>query len=406
MRITQSSPAFWRANIALFLSAFSVFALLYSVQPLLPLFSAEFALDAGQSSLSLSVTTFVLAFAMVLASWLADRWGRRELMTVCLLLSGLIGLAIAFVPHWGSIVALRALLGLSLSGVPAVAMVYLSEEMEPEAFGFSMGLYIGGNAIGGMAGRLLVGILADYVSWRFALGALGCLVLVNCLAFRALLPVPRHSHRQRMNAGAFIAAIAASFRDAGLRLLFLEALLLMGAFVTLYNYTGFRLLQPPYSLSQTAISFIFVIYLVGTGSSAWMGALAGRLGRRKVLWLMTLVMGAGLALTCTSSVFLIIAGLAITTFGFFGGHSIASSWVGRRARSARAQASALYLFFYYTGSSILGTAGGFAWTHLGWGGVVLVSGGAILLAFLLSVRLFFLPPLPVPETPVGEPPAL
>ncbi|WP_445678611.1 MFS transporter [Radicibacter daui] len=406
MRITQSSPAFWRANIALFLSAFSVFALLYSVQPLLPVFSAEFALNAGQSSLSLSVTTGVLAFAMVLASWLADRWGRRELMTVCLLLSGLIGLAIAFIPHWGSIVALRALLGLSLSGVPAVAMVYLSEEMAPEAFGFSMGLYIGGNAIGGMAGRLLIGILSDYISWRFALGALGLLVLVNCAAFWWLLPPPRHSHRQRMNAGAFLAAVGASFRDRGLRLLFAEALLLMGAFVTLYNYTGFRLTQAPYSLSQTAVSFIFVIYLVGTGSSAWMGALAGRLGRRKVLWLMTLVMALGLALTCLPHVTTVIAGLAVTTFGFFGGHSIASSWVGRRARSARAQASALYLFFYYAGSSILGTAGGFAWTGMGWAGVVAVSGGAILAAFLISVRLFFLPPLAIPETPVEEPQAL
>ncbi|HTN63872.1 MAG TPA: MFS transporter, partial [Devosia sp.] len=158
--IRRGTPAFIRANIAFFLSAFAIFASLYSVQPLLPIFADEFALDAGAASLALSTTTATLAIALLLASWVADRLGRKTLMVWAILLTAVLGLLLPFAPNWGALLAIRTLMGLTLSGLPAVAMVYLAEEMDPDALGFSMGLYIGGTAMGGMAGRLLAGILA------------------------------------------------------------------------------------------------------------------------------------------------------------------------------------------------------------------------------------------------------
>jgi len=77
--------------------------------------------------------------------------------------------------------------------------------------------------------------------------------------------------------------------------LFTEGFLLMGSFVTIYNYIGYRLVAPPYNLSQTEVGLIFIVYLVGIVSSALVGDLAGRMGRRKVLWAMILVMLAGSA---------------------------------------------------------------------------------------------------------------
>ena len=51
-----------------------------------------------------------------------------------------------------------------------------------------------------------------------------------------------------------------------------------------------------------------------------------------------------------------------------------SSWVGRRAGSAKAQATSMYLFAYYLGSSIAGAAGGLCYAASGWPGVVVVRG--------------------------------
>ncbi|MBW4976563.1 hypothetical protein KZZ08_23465, partial [Roseovarius mucosus] len=77
------------------------------------------------------------------------------------------------------------------------------------------------------------------------------------------------------------------FRDAGLPWLFAEAFLLMGGFVCIYNYIGFRLLEPPYALSQAVIGLIFSVYLAGMVSSPVTGELASRFGRRRVLWVAT-----------------------------------------------------------------------------------------------------------------------
>ena len=136
--IRRGTQAFVRANIAFFLSAFAIFASLYSVQPLLPILAAEFGLNAGTSSLALSSTTATLALALLLASWVSDRLGRRTLMVWAILLTAGLGLVLPFAPNWSTLLVIRTLMGLTLSGLPAVAMVYLAEEMDPEALGFSM----------------------------------------------------------------------------------------------------------------------------------------------------------------------------------------------------------------------------------------------------------------------------
>ncbi|PAF19539.1 hypothetical protein [Terribacillus saccharophilus] len=79
---------------------------------------------------------------------------------------------------------------------------------------------------------------------------------------------------------------------------------------------------------------------------------------------------SGTLLTLAVPLVFVIAGIALFTFVFFASHSIASSLVGKRAASHKAQASSLYLFFYYTGSSIFGSLGGFFWSGSGRKGVV------------------------------------
>jgi len=401
--IARGSARFWRANIALFLSAFAIFASLYSVQPLLPIFAGEFGLDAAASSFSLSVTTATLAGALLLASWVADRLGRKTLMVGALLVTAALGMILPFVPNWPWLLAVRSGLGLSLSGLPAIAMVYLAEEMESDALGFSMGLYIGGTALGGMAGRLLVGIVADWTGWRFALELLGMTILVIALLFVWLLPTPQNSARTPLSGREFVFRLRLQFNDPGLPWLFATSFLLMGAFVTLYNYTGFRLSGAPYGMSHSAISLIFLVYAWGTVSSTYAGELSNRFGRRRVLLVTVAVMLGGLLLTLLPWVVAIIGGLAVVSVGFFAAHGIASAWVTRRAPVGRAQASALYLFFYYVGSSVLGTLGGYAWVAFGWPGVAGLTGMALVAALLVALRLSVLPPLPVAEKPVTPP---
>ncbi|MFC4527387.1 MFS transporter [Dyella halodurans] len=402
--IRHGTPIFRQTNLALFAAGLATFGLLYCTQPLMPEFSKDYGVSAATASLSLSLTTGVLAVAMLFAGGVSDAWGRKSVMAASLLSSAVLVLLTALVPDWHMLLILRTLLGLTLSGLPAVAMTYLSEEMHPESIGLGMGLYISGNAIGGMGGRLVAGVMADFFSWRVGVATVGTIGLIAGLVFWRSLPPSRHHMRQPLHLGALMGRFRLAFRDAGLPWLFAEGFLLLGAFVTIYNYIGYRLLAPPYGLSQAVVGTIFSVYLIGTFSSAWMGHLAGRLGRRKVLWTAFALMLFGVGLTMTRPLILIVAGIVAVTFGFFGGHSIASSWVGRRAGNAKAQASSMYLFSYYMGSSLAGASGGLFYASHGWNGVALFVAALVIAGLLIAWRLYFLPPLPGPPSPGTEPP--
>ncbi|WCK54054.1 MFS transporter [Aneurinibacillus sp. Ricciae_BoGa-3] len=391
--LQQGSPAFHKANYALFAGGFVTFAILYDVQPLMPIFSKEFNVSPAVGSLSLSATTCALAVSMLIVGSLSESWGRKPVMAISLLVSSILVMLTALSPSFMSLLGMRIIQGIVLAGLPAIAMAYLGEEVDPASLGVAMGLYISGNSIGGMAGRIITGSITDFFSWRIAMGSIGIISLACSLWFWFNLPASRNFKPKPLNLRNLFFSLLHHLRDPGLLCLYGISFLLMGSFVTLYNYIGFQLVEPPYRLSQTVVGWIFIVYLMGTFSSTWMGRLADKIGRRKVLWIGLLIMLAGACITLSPNLALKIAGIAIFTFGFFGSHSIASSWVGRRAKTEKAQASSLYLFFYYLGSSVAGTAGGFFWMHFGWPGVIGLICILLLLAFPLSKKLSSLPPL-------------
>jgi YNFM family putative membrane transporter len=403
--IRHGTPAFRRVNLGLFAVGVATFGLLYCVQPLMPEFSARYGVSEAQSALSLSLPTGVMAVALLFAGAVSDIWGRKRIMAASTLCSALLTLLTAVAPSWVSLLALRTLLGLTLSGLPAVAMTYLSEEVHAQSIGLGMGLYIGGSAVGGLGGRLLTGIVSDLFGWRWAMVVMGAVGLACAAVFSRSLPPSRRYVPQPLELGMLTRRFAGTFSDPGLPWLFAEGFVLLGAFVTVYNYIGYRLMAAPYGLSQAEVGLLFMVYLVGTFSSPFIGHLAGRLGRRKVLWIMFVVMLAGLGLTMSGSLMLIIGGLATITFGFFGGHSVVSSWVGRRAGNAKAQASSMYLFAYYLGSSLAGAAGGLFYAARGWTGVAGFVAMLLALGLLIAWRLYHLAPLAAaPSPPTAEPP--
>lgn len=385
--IARGTPQFIRVTLALFSAGLATFALLYCVQPLLPVLSQDFGISPATSSLSLSVSTVMLAFGLLFTGPLSDTIGRKNVMVVSLMLAALCTVICAFMTSWNGILIMRAMIGLSLSGVAAVAMSYLSEEIHPSVLAFSMGLYISGNSIGGMSGRLVSGVLTDYFPWRVAIGTIGVLALIAAITFWRILPESRHFRPGSLRPKTLLLNSKLHWRDAGLPLLFLQGFLLMGAFVTLFNYIGYRLLAPPYLLSQAVVGLLSVVYLTGSYSSPKAGALTARYGRGPVLSIAILVMLTGLGITALTPVFAIFGGMMLFTAGFFAAHSVASSWIGQRARRAKGQASSMYLFSYYLGSSLAGTLGGFFWHAFGWMGITVFLSALLLLALGVSLIL-------------------
>jgi YNFM family putative membrane transporter len=382
--IERGSNDYGKAISALFLGSFVTFASLYSTQPLIPLLAKQFHVSPASASLSLSLTTGALAVCMLIISIVSESKGRKPIMTVSLMLSSILSILAAFSPSFSLLLVIRALQGIVLAGFPAIAMVYVNEEFHPKNMGRVMGIYVGGSALGGLSGRLVVGWLTEKFSWHVALGVMGVIGILISLWFRRNLPDSHHFFPQRTNWRRLWSSFLRNLKDPALICLYGIGFLLMGGFVTLYNYIGYPLMAPPYDLSQTSVGLIFIVYLVGTFSSAWMGRLADRFQRSTVLWYGIGIMLLGAVLTINQHLVVKIIGVAFFTFGFFGSHSVVSSWVGKQAHRYKAQAMSLYLLFYYLGSSVMGTSGGLFWSRFGWDGVISMIGTMLLLALLLT----------------------
>ncbi|GLU35870.1 MFS transporter [Trinickia caryophylli] len=386
--VVRGSPAYWRISVALFAAGFATFSLLYCVQPLLPMFADEFGIGAAQSSLALSVSTGSLALSIFVVGAFSDRFRRRHLMFVSIALAAAFNLLAAALPTWNGILAARALEGLALGGVPAVAMAYLAEEIHPNALGLAMGVYVGGTAFGGMVGRVGMSVMSELFSWRSAMLTIGAIDLAVAVLFAALLPASRRFvARSTLNFVEQAALWRRHLADNRMRMLFAVGCLIMGVFVSVYNYAAFRLMAPPFALSAAQTGLIFGAYVFGIVSSSSAGALADRVGRGPVLLCGTLLTAAGLACSLAGELALVIVGIVTLTIGFFVTHAVASGWVGHCARVGRSHASALYLLAYYLGSSILGSASGWCWQTAGWTGVASFCAVLLTLCIIIAILL-------------------
>ncbi len=362
----------------------AAFGLLYATQAVLPSIGATFGVGPTIASLTVSCATGALALAILPMSSLAESFGRVRMMRSGLVTALVLAVGCALSTELWELLACRALMGVALGAVVAVAMGHLGDEVEPAKVSAAMGIYVAGNTIGGVVGRLVPGVALDFGTWRFAILVFAGFATVAVIAFVLLLPKPRRFTPAPADLAHHVRSARELLADGGNRRLFGIAFLMMGGFVACYNFLTFRLTSAPIDLSGSVASRLFLAYLAGTVSSAVAGYCAGRFGRRRVLCVGIALTFVGLALTLPNNLWCITFGLVVFTAGFFAAHSTASGWISARSSRNRAQGSAIYLMAYYLGSSVLGAAVGIAYLAGGWAATVtaiaVLAAGALVLA--------------------------
>lgn len=382
------SREYRRLLVGLFFGGVATFAQLYATQAVLPTIAADLRVDPADAALTVSASTLGLAVAVIPWSVVADRVGRVPAMTIGLIAATVLGAITPFAQELGPLLALRLLEGVALGAVPAVALAYLSEEVDPRHVAAAAGSYIAGTTVGGLAGRVVSGWIGEPVGWRWGVASVVLLCVIAAVMFLTLVPAARGFVPQcaRASRGPSLRRrVVANLRSGAQLALYAQGFLLMGAFVAVYNYLGFHLTAPPFLLAPAIVTLLFLAYLAGTVSSPQAGALAVRYGRLRVLLASTTVMALGAASMLIPVLPAILVGLVLFTAGFFGAHAVASGWTPvAAAPGARAQASSLYYLGYYAGSSAFGWGLGVVFGALGWGWFLAAVLGLCALALVLA----------------------
>ncbi|WP_295629370.1 MFS transporter [uncultured Corynebacterium sp.] len=382
--LTPDAPGFRRALVAVLFAGIASFQALYATQALLPVLTEDLHISPATAALTVSATTGGLACAIIPMSVLSERFGRRPMILIGAVLATVLGLTLALAPNAATLVGLRLIQGLVIAGVPAVAMTYVSEEIHPDHVPRIMGLYVAGTTVGGLLGRIVPSVVLEFGGWRVATVVSALVAFAFALATVWLLPRQRRFTPKKLTLGGEFRAIVGHLANPRLVGLYALAFLSMGAFVSLYNYVGFRL-GDTFGLSAAVAGLVFLLYLTGTWGSARAGALAERLGRRQAMISAVAAGIVGLALTATPWLVALLIGVAVFTGGFFVAHSLASSSVGLIATRDRAEASSMYLFSYYLGSSAVGWVSGHVLHWGGWGVLIVWLIGLFVLAGAAAV---------------------
>ncbi len=381
--LRPGDPGYNRVNLAMLLVGLATFSGLYCTQAILPALADYFAADPTTTALTVSAATGALALCVVPLSILSERFGRGRVLILSCVVAALVGLlAPLCASNIYALIALRGIQGALLAGAPAVAMTWLAEELDEAALPKAMGLYIAGNSLGGLTGRIVPAVLVGWQGWRVALAASMILGLLMAVAVWFLLPKQKFFTQKKITLQHEWQAIYQHWHTPVLALLFVTPFLAMGTFVSLYNYLGFRLIET-FGLHPALVGSIFLVYLVGTVSSARAGNLIMRFGRGQTMVYTAAGMLAGLLMMITNSLTLTLVGLVLFTGAFFALHSTASGWVSAVAEHDRAEASSTYVLCYYLGSSVLGALAGPIFSAAPWPGFIAAL--AAVLALLLGI---------------------
>lgn len=381
--LAPGDPGYRRVLIAAATAGLASFNAMYLTQALLPAIHEDLGVSPTTAALTVSATTGLLAVSVMPVSILSERVGRRRVLQISVLAATVLSLLLCLAPGIGTLIGLRALQGIAVAGVPAVTMTFLAEEIHPSHLGKVMGFYISGTSLGGLLGRLIPSGFLEVTGWRGASLAGAVVAFILGVVCAWALPAQRNFTPKRITLAHEFAAFRSHWRNPRLVALFILPFLLMGSFVSLYNYLGFHLTEQ-FGLSELLAGMVFLLYLSGTWSSARAGALTARFGPARVLTLSTLLMVVGLLLALIPTLWATIVGVLIFTASFFAVHSTASTLVGAIATRDRAEASSTYVMNYYLGSSILGWAAGHVFA-LGWTALILALIVVEVIALLLCV---------------------
>mgnify|MGYP001025792711 CR=1 FL=1 len=384
--VTDPRKRFRMIRNCMFLSGLSVFAQLYLFQPMLSDLCAFFHTDLPGSSLAVSASTLGMAAGLFLFAFKADAFVRERLMGISLVVSALLTIASAFITVFPLLLAVNFLKGMALSGVSAVALAYLTDEVDKSMIGLAISLYLSGNTIGGMSGRVSGTLLAGWGGWQYAVAVIGGVSLVLGYFFIRRIPASRQSNVVAVSFREKIGQMRTLLVRPQLLCMYLIAALSMGAFVSVYNYLSFLLESPAFGLPHQVVAMIFMMYTAGVAGSIVTGMLSDKYSPRLLLQGALLLMCIGLVLLLVMHLAMVILGLGLFTFAFFSAHTMASRIVSMNAPFAKSSATSIYWLFYYAGSSLVGSLTGIVLTRYGWTAFVEVL--LILTGMALTVAVF------------------
>ena len=352
-------------RLAIAINGFCAFLNLYAPQALLPELSREFGATAAEISTIMTASTLAVALTAPLTGVIADMFGRKRVITAALFAISVPTVMLVMAHDVDSIVAWRFVQGLFLPPIFAVTIAYVGDEWPPNEVAGVAGVYVTGSSIGGFAGRMVPGALADLIGWREAFLILAATTFVAAIVILIILPREKKFVRSE-GFGASLRQMLRHLRNPQLIATYAVGFGTLFNFIATFTYISFHLAAPPYNFSSTLLGALFFTYLGGTVAAPWAGRLIARFGRRNFVLTLIAIWIGGAALLLTPPLPVILFGLLVCATCGMLCQTVSTGFITLIAKEGRSSAVGLYVTCFYAGGSVGAFLPGLTWASYGW----------------------------------------
>ncbi|MGI8772842.1 MAG: MFS transporter [Acidobacteriaceae bacterium] len=391
---------------AVFLCGMFAFIDLYATQPILPLLESLYHSSKAAVGLTISASTLGVAVSAPILGVLTERLNRKWVIVWAVVALTVPTLLAASSSGLHSLIFWRLLQGLVTPGIFATTIAYITEQWPPTAVAPVMSIYVSGTALGGFLGRTIMGLLAGQLGWRGSFLVLGVMTGVGALVITKLLPSAPYAPAVRVTTDVgvtslreHLALMLRHFCNPRLLATYAIGFNVLFSLVGVFTYITFYLAAPPFSLSTEWLSLLFVVYLVGLVATPLAGALLPRIGLRRGIAGSVSLSLAGVLITLSHSLPVVIAGLALCCTGVFISQACATSFLRVAAPpDARAAAVGLYVMCYYIGGTVAGVFPSYLWKWGRWPACVALIALVDVASIVIATRGWRMPKEVVSET--------
>lgn len=357
---------------------------LFAAQAILPSLAMRFDASPAEIGFAVNASTIGMAIAGVGAVFLSARIDRRHAASLSLALLSIPTFGLAFATDLGVFTALRVAQGVFMVTAFSMTMSYLAERCSAAQSATALAAYVTGVVASNLIGRLVAGTVADAAGVPANFMLFAALNLAGAvLAFLALgraAPLSTGTEAARSPASV----LRDHLKNACLTTSFAIGFMILFAFIGVFTYVNFVLAAPPIVLSPMKLGLVYFVFLPSMITTPLAGKISARFGARLSFFGSLGLSLAALPLLLSTSLPVILTGLAIVAVGTFFAQATATGFVGRAAKHDRAAASGLYLSSYYAGGLAGAAVLGKLFDAAGWPATVAVVGAALAAAAFLA----------------------
>lgn len=346
---------------------------LYYNQPLLEMISRDLEISQVTANLITVVTQVGYALGLLFIIPSGDKFSRRRIITVCMIIAAGMALIIGLSSNIYLIWSVSVILG-ATSVIPQLFMPVAGQFSKPKDKARNIGYVLSGLLTGILSARVVSGFIGEWLSWRTMYYIASALMVVCCIVSLKIMPNMKRNFK-----GSYLQlmhSVWTIFRThPSIRLNSLRGGLAFGSMLSIWSCMAFHVAGKPFYAGSDMVGVLGLCGMAGAIAASGLGKYVPKYGIAKFSAFGAALQILGWIIACLFGYGYIGLVVALITVDIGTQFQQLSNQTGCIAEIPKAsnRANTIFMTVYFIGGSFGTFLSGLGWSKMGWNGVCVVG---------------------------------